>query len=463
VSTRRERLTLCMIVKDEEALLPECLESVRGVVDAIVVVDTGSRDRSAAIAATAGAKVISFEWNDDFSAARNAALEHVEAGFVLLLDADERLGPGAGAGLRQALRKPDFDCGLLCLHDADALDAAPADVIAGRARRSEPILVPRLLRRTPDLAWEGVVHEHVAAWLARGRKAATVNASIVHYGAVPELRTARGKNERNLRLLERRCAQQPADAVARSFLARELVRAGEHARARREAQRAWHCLVGQARKGQSADVVMVATLHAFLALSGDDLDEAAEALAQAREWSDAHPNLDLLSGVLFERLSSTLQDIESLSEVLLTARDAFQRCLDHHGRHFSSEVLPGATSWAAATRLGTMELALGRPEAAQAAFEQALTSKHASSEAQLGRLEALLDQGRAAEVLGALEPWLGAGTPDAWTLAAGAATALGSTADRDLFTQRARDAARTQAWISPRRLLCLEALASTGA
>ena len=90
-----QKLTLCVIAKDEEAMLGDCLASVRGLADAIVVVDTGSTDRTAAIARLHGAVVVEHAWNHDFAAARNAALPHVKSGFILVLDADERLGPGA--------------------------------------------------------------------------------------------------------------------------------------------------------------------------------------------------------------------------------------------------------------------------------------------------------------------------------------------------------------------------------
>ncbi len=85
------RLSLCMIVKDEAEMLPECLASVQGVVDEIVIVDTGSTDDTVAIAHAAGAKVVHEPWQNDFARARNAALAHATGDYVLQLDADERL------------------------------------------------------------------------------------------------------------------------------------------------------------------------------------------------------------------------------------------------------------------------------------------------------------------------------------------------------------------------------------
>jgi tetratricopeptide (TPR) repeat protein len=82
-------ISLCMIVRNEEEFLADCLRSVLGVVDEMVIVDTGSTDSTARIAADFGARVFSFEWNDDFSAARNHSLEQASEDWILVLDADE--------------------------------------------------------------------------------------------------------------------------------------------------------------------------------------------------------------------------------------------------------------------------------------------------------------------------------------------------------------------------------------
>ena len=84
-----KRLSLVMIVKDEERCLARCLESVHGIVDEIIIVDTGSSDQTKKIAISHGAKVFDYKWNRDFSAARNYALEQSTGDWNLVLDADE--------------------------------------------------------------------------------------------------------------------------------------------------------------------------------------------------------------------------------------------------------------------------------------------------------------------------------------------------------------------------------------
>ena len=151
--TRPPTLSLCLIARDEERFLGACLDSVRGVVDEMIVVDTGSRDATVEIARAAGARVVDFPWFDDFAAARNAALA-AATGDWSVLDADERLAGDAGAQIRSALSQPDLHCGLLPLHNATRLDALPAAVLGGH-RDGEPILLPRLLRVDDALAWKG--------------------------------------------------------------------------------------------------------------------------------------------------------------------------------------------------------------------------------------------------------------------------------------------------------------------
>src|SRR3990167_11155445 len=93
LSSKQPRLSLCMIVKDEERFLPACLESVRGLVDELIIVDTGSSDKTKEIAQRfinkVGGKLLDFVWINDFSAARNESLKHATGDWILVLDADE--------------------------------------------------------------------------------------------------------------------------------------------------------------------------------------------------------------------------------------------------------------------------------------------------------------------------------------------------------------------------------------
>lgn len=445
-------LTLCMIVRDEAAFLADCLDSVLGLVDSIVVVDTGSTDATIAIAESKGAKVVRHVWNDDFAAARNAALAHVPRGknrYILVLDADERLAPGAIAVLRKAIQRADFDLGLLPLHDASALGASLADVVSGSARRGEPVALPRLLRFDEKLRWEGCVHEQVTTWSQEpGRRIACIEAAIVHFGAVPELRTARSKAERNRRLLERRAQEEPGNPNVRAYLAREYDRCGETRRALDEARASWRALVDSANGGVlSSDVVLPATVMAYFSIQNQDLDGALDALTRARGWTKPHPNIELLSGLVHERLALAAVDVDTFARELSAARADYERCLALRGRTFAAEVLPGACGSTGTVRLATVRLLLGDASAARTLFESVLRDDPKNVEAALGRAEAWIDDGSAAQALRELESLLADGTPDAWTLSAAAACSFRDASTTKVFVGEALAAAQKKPWI----------------
>lgn len=141
-------VSLCMIVRDEEATLADCLESARSVVDEMVVLDTGSRDRTVEIAQAARAKVYSFEWKDDFAAARNAALQHVQTDWVLVLDADEVLLSGVVPALQTAMQ--DEQCFVVNLVRQEL-----------GTHQIPYSLVSRLFRRHPDITFKRAYHESI--------------------------------------------------------------------------------------------------------------------------------------------------------------------------------------------------------------------------------------------------------------------------------------------------------------
>ncbi|MEE4351420.1 MAG: glycosyltransferase, partial [Desulfatiglans sp.] len=98
-------VSLCMIVKDEEQYLAQCLASLKPVVDEIIVIDTGSKDQTKDIAKVFGAQVFDYEWNDDFSTARNSAIEKASGDWILVMDADEVISTQDHEQLRQLIKR----------------------------------------------------------------------------------------------------------------------------------------------------------------------------------------------------------------------------------------------------------------------------------------------------------------------------------------------------------------------
>ena len=102
-------ISLCMIVRNEEAVLGRCLDSVADLVDEIILVDTGSTDNTKAVAAEYAAKIYDFPWCDDFSAARNYAVSQAVGDYWLWLDADDVIEGENHEKLRKILEAPEAD------------------------------------------------------------------------------------------------------------------------------------------------------------------------------------------------------------------------------------------------------------------------------------------------------------------------------------------------------------------
>lgn len=139
------KLSLCMIVKNEAATLSKCLTSVENVVDEMVVLDTGSSDRTPEIARAHGAKVHHFQWCNDFSAARNASLKYVSGDWILVLDADETLTQDIVPQIQSIIQSEEYLLINLVRHEVGA-------------EQSPYSLVSRLFRNHPDIHFSRPYH-----------------------------------------------------------------------------------------------------------------------------------------------------------------------------------------------------------------------------------------------------------------------------------------------------------------
>jgi len=427
------RIALCVIARDEAQFIGGCLASASGAVDQIIVVDTGSTDETAAIARQHGAKVVNHRWNDHFAEARNAALAHVQADWILLLDADERLASGAGPSVRAAAASNEFDCGLLPLHNASAITASEADILIGNSRIGEPSLLPRLLRFTRDLRWEGAIHETVTSWLRnKGRRVGEVAAPIIHFGAIPSVRERLGKDARNLRMLELRCKEDPNDHIGLTYLSRELIRVGLVDRARIEIDRAWSARLKSL--DNSAPIIPIATIRAHLMLQAGDASGALETMEATQELGIPHPNIPLLVGSALELLAT--QRVGESTALLSRAKNSYIKATNFHGQKFADEVLPGATSWVAATRLAIVLTLLGDPESALDVLERVLKMKPCHSDATMAKIEALLANGDSKAALTMAHESLTMNTADSWLLAAACCDQIGAPEEAKLFTEK---------------------------
>ncbi len=147
-------ISLCMIVKNEERILARCLDSIEDLMDEIVIVDTGSTDRTKAIASRYTDKIYDYEWTGDFAEARNFAFSKAGMEYIYSADADEVMDERN----REAFRRlkttllPEID--IVQMYYANQLSY-------GTIYNYDRELRPKLFRRLRTFRWQGAIHEQV--------------------------------------------------------------------------------------------------------------------------------------------------------------------------------------------------------------------------------------------------------------------------------------------------------------
>ena len=228
-------LSLCMIVRDEEQMLPRCLAAVAGAVDEIVIVDTGSNDATIEIARSFGARVIEHEWSGSFAQARNVSFDAARGDWLIYLDADEVLVPEDGALLRSLTGRTWREAFYLSETNYTG-DLQDGTAVAHNALR--------VFRNRPEYRFEGRVHEQIAqclpAYLPERIEATSIR--VEHYGYLGVVRDERQKSNRNLELLRLQQAESAPTAFLHYNLGCEHAAAGDDAAALTELERSWELL-----------------------------------------------------------------------------------------------------------------------------------------------------------------------------------------------------------------------------
>jgi GT2 family glycosyltransferase/Flp pilus assembly protein TadD len=200
-NTCRPRVSLCMIVKNEEQNLADCLSSAADLVDELVVVDTGSADKTKEIACRFGARVFDFPWVDSFSAARNESLRHATGSWIFWLDADDRIDEENREKLRRFLaslgdENASYVMKCLCLPQGPGSPATAVDHV-------------RIFRNRPDVRWSYQVHEQILPAIRRTRADVRWSEVVIHHTGYQDPSLRRRKLERDLRLLRQEQAEKP--------------------------------------------------------------------------------------------------------------------------------------------------------------------------------------------------------------------------------------------------------------
>ena len=219
------KISACYITKNESANIAASIESIAASVDEIIVYDTGSEDDTCCIAeALPKVKVFRGAWCDDFAAARNAALSHATGDWVVFLDADERFSEATRGNLRTVLEKAEG-------FDALAVKIVNLDVDGEKEKRIDHTYVVRAFRRLPEIRYVGRIHEHIEREDGALRLGFIPEASLVLLHTGYTASRAKGKAERNLRLLLQELEQTQSPEDLYRYLAEAYEGVGDEERA----------------------------------------------------------------------------------------------------------------------------------------------------------------------------------------------------------------------------------------
>jgi glycosyltransferase involved in cell wall biosynthesis len=272
--TVHPRVSLCMIVKNEEANLPSCLEPLAGLFHEIIVVDTGSTDNTKECARRWGAAVYDFCWSDNFAAARNESIRHATGDWIFWLDGDERIDEANLQKLKHLLAALPAEnlAYMMCQWSAP-------DRCIGTSLVVDQI---RLFRKLPNVKWKYRVHEQILVPLKEQGARDVCTDIVVHHLGYQDAETRSRKRERNTRLLHLELQERPRDA----FIYYNLANAHLDASQLEEALGMLRRCLEFATEGASFLPKAYAMLAANLLLLGRD----DESLRTCREGKRLFPN-----------------------------------------------------------------------------------------------------------------------------------------------------------------------------
>lgn len=348
------RLSLCMIVRDEQDMLPRCLAAVAGAVDEIVIVDTGSTDATVEIAHSFGARVLFHEWTGSFAQARNVSFEAASGDWLIYLDADEVLVEQdipllrslTGRTWREAFylsetnHTGDLDDGTAVTHNA-----------------------LRVVRNRPEYRFEGRLHEQIAARLPGylPERLEVTGVRVEHYGYLGVVRDSREKSRRNIELLRLQQAESPPTPFLHYNLGSEYAAADEPVAALAELERAWALLEGLPdRESYEFAPALVSRMVKALRACG----RPADAIARAEEGLE---RFNGFTDLVFEQALAAIalgQDAR--------ARELLERCIEMGDAPSRYTATLGSGSYLPRLQLAELRRAAGDHEGASALLEHCL-------------------------------------------------------------------------------------------
>lgn len=346
------KLSVCMIAKDEAKYIKGAIDSVQGLADEVIVIDTGSTDDTQEIARAAGATVLSREWPGSFAAARNELLDAATGDWILILDADERLDAASHAVIRS-----------LMAHEPQAAYELKIRNYADKGNKDTVTehYVVRLFPNNNALRFVGRIHEQLANHSPDYTLILKWNheATIWHLGYLPEVVQERGKSERNKTLLEQCIADEPENPFHYFNLAQTLSVIGDQPAALDSVRKALELLGDQSSAWHVTAWIQLLTLT--LQLQG--VEPFAELMGTAPDECEKNPDFWLLLAAYWSQV-----------EQWQNAITCYEKAADFSwkGLITNSRIDRSSFGWKPYFGIANIYLKLGQPETAYLYLTQSL-------------------------------------------------------------------------------------------
>jgi len=323
---KKPTISCCMIVKNEEVFLEKCLESVKDYVDEIIIVDTGSTDKTVEIAGRYTDKVYFHPWEGSFSKARNQALSYATSDWIFIIDGDEELLEGNGEKLRKTVL------------EAGSADAFLVNTVStySNGKKTARHNSERLFRNNGVIYYEGIVHN-----LVKGASCVKAsNIEVMHYGYDVDEKKAYEKFIRTTELLKKQIHENPKDPMPHHYLSASYIARGMNDDAAKES-----VLAIDLAEQQTNDHPLYIWTHHIAAMAFycmGDLDQAkAYSLSSLKKYPDHLDSFYTLTVIAAER--KKWEDVISLGDNYLRLRKFFEDHPDKAGLVVNNTMKEGSS------------------------------------------------------------------------------------------------------------------------
>ncbi|MEQ9671754.1 glycosyltransferase [Coleofasciculus sp. G2-EDA-02] len=369
------QLSLCMIVKNEIDNLPRCLSSAKPYVDEIIVVDTGSNDRTPELATEYGAIVSYFEWCDDFAAARNYAISQASGDWILMLDADDELVVESDNFKEEMTKNPETIAYSLTYIEVDDQTTMT------------PLHRLSLFRNLPDLRYVGRFHE-LLRYLNPDKKLTQIShldsLKVLHHGYSKENVHYKDLN-RNIPILERIRQQEGLSLKLLFCLAGMYADTQQPEKAQNCYAEVFDRLLPNLIEGTPPDdlgfVPVILFTLGMNSLDQTDYETVRLLCPRGLEWCPNYPPLNFLAGLTLKALGFPLGAIAYFQTCLRLGKEASYT----HGQPFEVNYITTYPAY----ELGCAYLELKQNQDALAAFQLALSfnANYAKAKQQINKIQ----------------------------------------------------------------------------